>query len=284
MRHNLNIILPPHEMDCDEEIVIRKAGFYEHIKYHSVHRQRSACLEEAVLIYCIDGSGWFEAEGVLTTIKHGMLIFCDKNAAHAYGSNEQTPWSILWVHFNGPFCTYFSTLLETESQCRILDIGYQTNLTLNLQQIIQLLRTSTDTTSRLTANSYLKASLCEILLYDQQTKVKPLMHDEFIQKSISIMHKQIDSSLTLDQLSHSIGFSKFYFSRRFKQATGISPMQYFNRLKIEKACTLLAERTYTTHQISELLGFSTPNYFSELFKQITGFSPREYTKLQELNY
>jgi AraC-like DNA-binding protein len=68
------------------------------------------------------------------------------------------------------------------------------------------------------------------------------------------MQQHLNISISLDELCYEIGLSKYYFSRQFKVATGLSPMSYFNRLKIQKACILLISNTYRIQEISALLG------------------------------
>ena len=60
-------------------------------------------------------------------------------------------------------------------------------------------------------------------------------------------------------------------------------MQYFIRLKIEKAKKLLRENEISVTQISETLAFDTPNYFSKTFKKITGYTPLQYKKIHQSN-
>lgn len=55
-------------------------------------------------------------------------------------------------------------------------------------------------------------------------------------------------------------------------------MEFFNRLKIEKAKELIRTRQFTFSQIADQLGYSSIHYFSRQFKKITGMSPTEYTE------
>lgn len=213
-----------------------------------------------------------------------MVVFCDRYAPHAYGTHPQNPWTLLWVHFTGAFLEHFSKAFNTENSCRIISIGYNEKIIQNMHQIISLLNTSDEYLERATAYSYLKVCLCEMLLLEQQKRTQNLSIHGFIHESIEVMQRHINDHITLDELCNTIGLSKYYFSRQFKLATGVSPMTYFSNLKIQKACTLLNSNAYRTQEISAMLGFSTPYYFSETFKQFTGFSPRDYKKLQQSKY
>lgn len=51
MNQELNIILKPHEMDVSQEIAIRKAGHYERVENHQIHRFGSDCLDEAIYYF-----------------------------------------------------------------------------------------------------------------------------------------------------------------------------------------------------------------------------------------
>ena len=68
------------------------------------------------------------------------------------------------------------------------------------------------------------------------------------------------------------------FKRRFTQATGLSPIQYVQHLRIDQAKRRL-ERTRTpVDEISWSVGYEDPAFFRRLFKRLTGISPGAYRK------
>lgn len=284
MDKKANIYLKPHPIDAHEEVIINITGYYEHIKHHQITRQGSTCADEAIFIYCLEGAGWLTTGNKTYDVDKGMAIFCDQKAPHAYGSNGLNPWTILWVHFTGPFVDYFSNALHAKAQCTTLSIGYHTHIVQYMKHILKLLDTPDEPLKRRTAYSYLKVCLCEVLMHVQENRSKNITANAYVDQSILIMEQYLHHSLSLDELCHAIGLSKYYFSRQFKLATGLPPMTYFNRLKIQKASHLLVTTDDRIQEISAHLGFSNPYYFSETFKQFTGFSPREYKHMHGKKY
>ena len=59
---------------------------------------------------------------------------------------------------------------------------------------------------------------------------------------------------------------------------GLSPIQYYHRLKTNYIKALICENKHSLSQIAELSGFSDLNYFSRFFKKNTGLTPTEYKK------
>ena len=84
------------------------------------------------------------------------------------------------------------------------------------------------------------------------------------------------SNINLDEISYRLGFSKSYVKSQFKKQTGISIIQYFIELKIDKAKKLLSQQKFTVSEIADELGFSSVYYFSRQFKIHTDMSPTEY--------
>ncbi|WP_309118255.1 AraC family transcriptional regulator [Paenibacillus sp.] len=64
--------------------------------------------------------------------------------------------------------------------------------------------------------------------------------------------------------------------KRFKQATGMSPLQYVHFVKLEQAKRALARRDERVSDVARRLGFEDANYFSRLFKRWAGCSPQDY--------
>ena len=88
----------------------------------------------------------------------------------------------------------------------------------------------------------------------------------------------LDKALSISAICETFHYSKNYICSHFKQKTGYTIIEYFNRAKIERAKELIRERAHSLSTISEMLGFSSPGYFSKTFKRITGLSPLEYQR------
>lgn len=65
----------------------------------------------------------------------------------------------------------------------------------------------------------------------------------------------------------------------FKERRGQSLMNYFIRLKVQKACQLLDQTRLPMVEIAAQLGYEDPYYFSRLFKKIQGCSPAHYREM-----
>jgi transcriptional regulator GlxA family with amidase domain len=66
------------------------------------------------------------------------------------------------------------------------------------------------------------------------------------------------------------------FARRFKRATGDSPLSYQHRLRIDRARHYLESAHRSVEDISREIGYEDVAFFRQLFKRHTGASPREY--------
>ncbi|MGI5959404.1 MAG: helix-turn-helix transcriptional regulator [Massiliimalia sp.] len=83
-------------------------------------------------------------------------------------------------------------------------------------------------------------------------------------------------NVSLDLLAGQVHINKFHLSHSFKQAFGISPIQYLIDRRITESKMLLGNTDYSLSQIAEIVGFSSPSYFTQIFKKNTGLTPKEY--------
>jgi two-component system response regulator YesN len=89
------------------------------------------------------------------------------------------------------------------------------------------------------------------------------------------IEQHYDQPLSLNDIAETLHIHKGYLCRVFKEKAGVSLMQYITNCKITKAKQLL-QQDRTLHEISDQLGFTTPQYFSLVFKKNIGMSPQEY--------
>ncbi len=73
-----------------------------------------------------------------------------------------------------------------------------------------------------------------------------------------------------------VGISPRHFKRRFKKATGETPLGYLQRVRIEAAKKRLETTREPMNTITWKIGYEDSSSFRRLFKKSTGLSPREY--------
>ena len=94
-----------------------------------------------------------------------------------------------------------------------------------------------------------------------------------------IIQDQIDSNLSLTEVSRSLDINPSYLSREFSKHFGnLSFGEYIRKLRIEKAIELIRVNKYSLTEIAYLTGFSDQSHFTRIFKQHTGQSPSVYKK------
>jgi AraC family transcriptional regulator len=93
---------------------------------------------------------------------------------------------------------------------------------------------------------------------------------------MDVLRSGFCGEVSLDQLAVEACLSKYHFLRLFRAAYGLSPYQYIQHLRIEKAKILLAGSTISIMDLAELLGFDNSQSFSRLFFQKMSLYPTQY--------
>ena len=99
---------------------------------------------------------------------------------------------------------------------------------------------------------------------------------EKINLACSYIAENCEQSLTLDSVSDYIGFSSYYFSRIFKQATNYSFIEYLTIQRVKRAQILLSDSSLAMTEVSYRSGFKSISTFNRVFHQYRGCAPREY--------
>ena len=93
---------------------------------------------------------------------------------------------------------------------------------------------------------------------------------------IFYMEAHSNQDLSVGSLSRQARMSESSFRHRFKELTGLSPLDYLIRLRLQKAVLMLLHSDYQITQIALESGFSDSNYFARKFRDIFKRSPRDF--------
>ncbi|AOH56285.1 AraC family transcriptional regulator [Peribacillus muralis] len=102
--------------------------------------------------------------------------------------------------------------------------------------------------------------------------------EEWIEHIAEWLDKHFCEPLTLNKIADISHGSPYHLQRSFKRVMGMTPNEYVQRLRIEKACSLLESSGQPVAEIGLAVGFSSVPYFMTLFKKKMGITPMAYRK------
>lgn len=266
-------------------LFITDIGYYPSVTYHYRERQNGA--GQYILIYCVNGSGWYKVYDRRYDVKKNQWFIIPKGAPHVYASNNNDPWTIYWIHFTGDEAPVFGdncyvpSDIYPGSTSRIKDrndIFEEIFLTLSDNYSLDNLRY---------ASALLNTYLASFRFLNHFRKYNPkqtrIDTTDVVSMAVRYMNECLESRLTLDELARYIGYSPSQFSLIFRNGTGHSPLNYFNILKVQRACQLLETTNLKINQICVKVGIDDCYYFSRLFTKIVGISPKKYRSATSSN-
>lgn len=111
-----------------------------------------------------------------------------------------------------------------------------------------------------------------------QTMDKGERTENHIKECIRYMNEHLSEPLSLGEVAERFYFSPNYLSAMIKSRTGFAFKQYLQKLRMERACTLLADTDLKVSDIAQEVGVSDPAYFNRVFKKSYGVSPDGYRR------
>lgn len=248
-------------------------------------------------ILCVDkGEVIVQANECEYILKEGDIIFHEPNEFHNIRANRQIAPNLVVISFkcNSRTMKAFSRkIFATNSEEKILmgQIIHEaektyTNVLGDPYYKKLYRRETTPFASEQLIKLYLEHILIGLYrryLYegeDTSIPYKEIWNDSkervFYEQIHSYLTNKIPETLTLNQICEDnlIGISKI--QKIIKKQHGCGVIDYYNKLKVEKAKQLIRNGHMNFSQISEYMGYSTIHYFSKQFKQITSMTPTQY--------
>lgn len=100
--------------------------------------------------------------------------------------------------------------------------------------------------------------------------------DELVCKAQAYIEENLRERISFEDLASKLAISRRNFDRRFIKATGNTPVEYWQRVKVEVAKRLLEKGRKNIYEVMDEAGYSDDKAFREVFKKIAGLSPLEY--------
>ena len=280
--------LPVSERDKQWGVYVTAGGFNAikpgdaypragHPSGYSFSWSKGRCLQEHQILFITRGEGEFESNaGGVKKVVAGNTIVLFPGVWHRYRPVSDTGWDEYWVSFNGSHVTQLVERGFMSPEDAVLKTGVDDLLLHSYLTFLDRLRSEPVGLSR-----FLAASVMEILaamlgaVRAQGTGNR--MH-ALVCEAKSLLETQVGTIPSMETLAASLGLSTTHFYRVFREHTGLSPYQYHQELRIERAKQMLHGTAMNVKEIAASLAFESQFHFSNVFKRKTGVSPSHWRK------
>jgi AraC family transcriptional regulator of arabinose operon len=247
-----------------------------------------------VFIYIVSGYMKIWEEGAEYVVGEKNVFFL-KKGLHHYGKAE-IPQGTTWyyIHFHGGQDTENSRIFNEYSPLavsgefteedydqyirlpKLMKVDNPKLIERKLDALTQLCKSSNDL--RMAYLSYGAMELFFDIFNQERSRLEQDRADIITRRLILYLESNASRELTSHEISSHICMNYNYVSGLFKKKTGMSIMEYHEKVRMSEAAALLRGSNLNISEVSDRLGFRDPLYFSRVFKKVMGYSPSEYMK------
>ena len=262
------------------QLFICSLGYYPKAKGHMTYRKNG--LPENILFYSVDGYGWCKIGDKKFDIGPNEFFMLPQNVEHSYGSDQDNPWSVYWMHIGGEVLPYFNQLHAVKKHGKPVYIKNNGDILSMYSKMYKALELGYSIDNLIFVNMALHHFLT---LFIYNSKHYPVSHTDktdCVDSAILYMQAHINEPIKLKELCRHINYSPSRFCSLFKQKTGYAPIDYFIQMKMQKASQELDFTDRNIKDIALSLGFDDPYYFSKCYRKAIGLSPQKYRQTKKV--
>ncbi|SDX39080.1 AraC-like ligand binding domain-containing protein [Paenibacillus sp. CF384] len=231
----------------------------------------------------LSGRGTFEINGIRYSCAKGDTFIIFPDELFTYRADEKEPWHYMWVAFKGHISEHLLLTLGFSPSRPIVHTDDVRQLAALYRKIRGALESNPfPELADLEANGLLRIFLKELgllnagnLAFNSIAIVSDI--DRQIKQAVRWLSYQYAQQISIEDLSRSLGYHRTHLSKMFKQVTGVSPMQFLLKVRMERAKELLNGQYHLSiDHVASSVGYTDALYFSKQFRKTFGYSPSEY--------
>lgn len=262
-------------------------------RYHDAEWSKGLSIHETFeMVYIKSGDGVFEIGGQNVTVGSNDIVIIKPNQSHKLSVDSEDGCDFIVLYFKfidqsdhalsevslGDFINFVSGK-ESGSFIK-LKVSQKNDIIVLLNRILKE-QVSDQLGSELL--NYLMLMELFVLIsralkaeWENSIKNKSPKIKELMQSAIQFVHNNFEREISITDIAKYVFLSPSYFTRAFKEDTGLSPMQYLLNIRIKRACELLQETDQKIGEIALSVGFSNQQRFNDMFKKQTNMTPMQY--------
>jgi AraC-like DNA-binding protein len=271
------VVSNPHPAECGGVAVL----FAGQSQTKPGHQSGPKVVDYYLIHHVLSGRGEFACRGETYALGPGDSFIIAPNELVRYASEPDDPWRYRWVAFRGDGAAPLLAAAGLAGARRpVVSVGRSSRTGALIARIERAFRQRSPGAALLaggTLMQLLAAYRDALPAEDTDSPAGAPEIEATVRRAIDYLSTQYAEPISIELMAETLGYNRAYLSKLFKQATGLTPVTFLLRLRLDKARRLLRERLdLTTGQIAASVGFQDPLHFSKQFHRQYGESPTEY--------
>ncbi|OAB40758.1 AraC family transcriptional regulator [Paenibacillus antarcticus] len=226
------------------------------------------------------GNGTFRTEHHIYELGEGSCFLIHPGQLVSYVSDTKHPWRYRWVAFIGQDAhNIVAEAGFVDNHSVFTFIKEHSHIPTAISRMQEVFYTKKES-AHMASLGYLYLILAEaqdVLSSQSRLTGTESQVQRTVKQMILYMSTQFAHPVSIEQMCDSLGYNRAYLSRIFKKETGLSPVTYLLKLRIDKSRQLLLERPeLSIEQIASSVGITDALYFSRQFTRFCSMSPSAY--------
>jgi AraC family transcriptional regulator len=225
--------------------------------------------------YTLKGRGTLKFKDKIYTIKPGEAMLLTVPEEHCYYfPDDSDSWEFIFINMNGREVMRLFRQLRKQS-------GVVAKFDKDSLPVRKAFSICEKTEKNAINNQYTASALAYDFLMSMLDYVHPVEQGEkgppeFINRVNEYCLKNIDKPVSVNDMAKCAGYSRYHFTRLFKEHMGSSPQYFMNELRIRMAVRLLQTEQLSVKEIAQRCGFEDVSYFCKIFRKFQKVSPNEF--------
>ncbi len=202
----------------------------------------------------------------------GSAVVIPKGDRHTYWADEDDPWTIWWLHVDGPLVDdWFARVGGRGPVARAVDVFETTSL---VDQVLRHLERDTTPASVLAASG----AAWHLLTLLAAARTPHDTSGDAIDRAADYLRQHYVDKVTVADLAAMCSLSASHFAALFKRQLGQPVHRFHSELRMARARELLGTTALPVAEVSQAVGFDDPFYFSRQFRRMHGQTPLAYRR------
>ena len=238
------------------------------------HRQGPLTKAEHVLQYISKGKGTLCVKPRTYSVQAGDLFYLPKNLLLSYHSDASDPYVYYWVGFDGASAVKFVERMGLMPDNPVKPLC-DDRITEAYARIGAALEKNNFASYTEGMGEFYKLFALLLSFEEENAKSVQTVSMRCVNQAILYIRNNFSSDINVTAIADAVGLGRNWFSTIFRKYTGLPPVQYLMRYRIDQAQKMLRQGMSVT-ETAIGCGFDSPANFSVQFKKLTGVSPVSY--------